>query len=170
MTTLRIQFPDDFGERYLAYKEKLLGQKIESPKKMIPVQNSADMTGKSTAKNLRNADEIYYNQKTAVGDIDGREFRFKPDSSFAKVFSSLWGMIGTPLKRQEVLILADFYEEGQEPDPARRSAETLLINNTAKSIRSALKIGPKVLINNDGNLTLLGKKVKSPKLDQAALN
>ncbi len=170
MDTLHIQFPEDFDERYVAYKAKLLGQKIEPPKKMAPVQNSAEVAEKSTAKSLKNTSEIYYNQKTAVGDINGREFRFKPDSPVAEIFSSLWGMMGTPLKRQDVLIISSFYKEGQDPDPARRSAETLHLTKMAKAIRSALKIAPSELINNDGNLTLLGKKAKSPKLDQARPN
>ncbi len=121
---------------------------------------------KNTDKFEINLDEIFYNNKTAIGDINGREFRFKPDSSTAEVFSSVWGIMNVPAKRQDVLIISGFYEEGQASDPTRRVDETYHINDIAKSIRRTLKINTKKLINNDGNLTLIGKKLKNSKLNQ----
>lgn len=109
--------------------------------------------------------EIYYDQKSGIGEINSRKFKIKPSDSCADVFASLYGTINLPVKREEVLISSNFYEEGQTPDPARRSSETLHINEIAKTIRRILKVDVNTLVNNDGNLTLFGVKIKSPKVN-----
>ncbi len=148
----------DLYERGFVFKIRLKKNRKESAEKLTDLEILDKKLGNTSNR-------IFFNSKTAVGNIDGKEFRFKPESPAAEVFSSVWGMINTPLKRQDILIISGFYQEGEKSDLTRRSDETYHINDIAKSIRRALKIGPKKLINNDGNLTLLGKKLKSPQVN-----
>lgn len=148
--------------------EKRLAEMNSKSEKNTPIQKIEKPLKISVGNSGQN--EIFYNNKTAIGEINGREFRFKPDSPVAEVFSSVWGMINVPLKRQEILVISGFYQEGEKSDPLRRSEETYHINDIAKYIRRVLKVDVKNFINNDGNLTLLGRKLKSPKLNQTAPN
>ncbi len=62
--------------------------------------------------------------------------------------------------RINVLELIHLYEEGEEPVPARKSAETDAINIVTKKIRKVTGITPDQLIINNGNLILLGTEQK----------
>ncbi len=126
-----------------------------------------------TSKSLLSVDsgtkkEVFYNPKTGIGEINFRQFRIKPSDTCFDVFASLYGIINSPLSREEVLILSGFYKEGEKLDPARSKSETLHINEIAKTIRRILKVDVNTLINNDGNLTLIGSKIKPPKVNQTA--
>lgn len=172
MNYLQIQFPEDFEKRYKKYKDQLLHSSTKNTFSKIPSdepKTTAQETETKIQKSEGKLKEIYYNPKTGIGNVDTKQFRIKPSDVCFNVFASLYGTINSPVSRQDVLVDSGFYQEGDAPDPARRSNETLHINEKiAKVIRRILKIDVNTLINNDGNLTLIGSKIKSPKLSQTA--
>jgi len=183
-TLLRIQFPEDFEEQYEKYK-KSLGISKTPDLKPDPAQiRSAEERDRRVERVSASAvskrqkvveraaknepDGILYNPETGVGKIDGRTFKIKPTDPAFPVFAGLYAVMNKPMDRQSVLINSGFYEEGQSPDPARRTSETAHINDIAKTIRRILKVDTTQLINNDGNLTLVGTKLKFPKNNQTS--
>ncbi len=77
--------------------EKRLAEMNSKSEKNTPIQKIEKPLKISVGNSGQN--EIFYNNKTAIGEINGREFRFKPDSPVAEVFSSVWGMINVPVKK-----------------------------------------------------------------------
>jgi len=170
MNYLQIQFPEDFEKRYKKYTDQLLHSSTKNTFSKIPSDEPKITTQKISKPTKPKSDlkEVTYNSKTGVGEVDSRQFRIKPNDACFNVFASLYGMINNPLSREEVLIASNFYQEGEKPDPARSKSETLHINEIAKAIRRILNIDKNTLINNGGTLTLIGSKIKSPKLSQTA--
>lgn len=105
--------------------------------------------------------EISYDPITGGGSINSNTFKLKDGSPEFKVFSQLYTRIGKKLDRRDVLIAIGFYDDNQDPDPARKTSETARINEAAKAIRERTGLDTKQLVQNAGNLTLVAKK--SPK-------
>jgi hypothetical protein len=67
------------------------------------------------------------------------------------------------MERYDVLIQCGFYEDGEHIDPARKTSETSKINALVKNLRDKTLLDTENLVNNSGNLTLVGEKVEEAK-------
>lgn len=119
--------------------------------------------------------EIYYNCQSGIGFVDGKRFKFKDDQPEFKVFSELYKNINKPLFREKVLRLSNFYKEDEGSDisniiligkqkrkKSQYTSATYFINALAKKIRERTGLNINQLVNNNGNLTLVGKRLKNP--------
>jgi len=104
---------------------------------------------------------ISYNEKTGIGRVGSTKFKFKDHKPEYRIFAKLYENINKKLDRYDVLELAHFYEYGEEPDPARKNAETETINTITKEIRKRTGLNTEQLVMNNGNLTLVGTYTKS---------
>lgn len=109
---------------------------------------------------------IDYNQETGIGHAGSKKFKLKSNHPAYEVFKMLYNRINRNISRNDVLVAGRFYEDYQEPDPARKSDETLFINEIAKTIREKTGLNTEQLVNNAGSLTLIGRKQKSTKPSQ----
>lgn len=111
-------------------------------------------------------DKIEYNPITGVGSHGEIEFMFKDGSAEYRLFARLFAGAGKKVSRFDVLELIKFYEDGQDSDPTRKTAETNAINAVTKELRTRIGLTPKQLVLNAGNLTLVSKKAPdSPQTD-----
>lgn len=101
---------------------------------------------------------ISYNEKTGIGHVGSKKFKFKDHKPEYRIFAKLFENMNKKLNRYDVLELAHFYEEGEEPNPARKNAETETINAIAKEIRKRTGLNTEQLVMNNGNLTLVGTR------------
>jgi len=108
-------------------------------------------------KTSSKAQFISYNPESGIGNVGKKEFRFKHDTREHRVFGELCKKIGQKMNRYDVLVAAHFYEDGEDEDAARRSQETEVINEIAKNIRGKTGLTIKQLVQNAGNLTLVGE-------------
>ena len=110
-------------------------------------------------KKVLTNNDISYNEKTGIGRVGEKKFKFKDHQPEYRIFAKLYENINKKLNRYDVLELAHFYEEGEDPDPARKNAETETINEIAKSLRKKTGLNTEQLVMNNGNLTLVGNKI-----------
>ncbi|MDB5260276.1 MAG: hypothetical protein JWN37_507 [Candidatus Nomurabacteria bacterium] len=147
MSELYIQLPDDFGERYEKYLNKALNAK-EKPM-VVPPQESIG----------KDIPVITYDPATGDGQVlGGRKFKFKYDGKEFKLFRELYKNINTVIKRYDVVIAIEIYEDGDKPIEAQRSLDTEKINRAVTKIREKTGLTPEQLSNNDGNLILRAKQ------------
>lgn len=106
--------------------------------------------------------EIEYNPITGKGHHGSKEFTLTDGSAEHHMFSKLYEKINKRISRYEVLELIHFYEEGEDMDPNRSTAETAAINEVAKGLRKKIGLTPAQLVLNAGNLTLVAKKTTKP--------
>jgi len=107
-----------------------------------------------------------YNPETGIGYNGSKKFKLKDGSPEYRVFSRLYANLNKRVHRFDVLELVKFYEDGQDSDPTRKTAETAAINDVAKSLRDKAGLTTEQLVMNNGNLTLLGSKIpNSPQAD-----
>lgn len=137
---LKLEFPDNFAKLASAYRKKMFG-------------DSKSMTGALSA-------EISYDSTAGDGAVNGVPFKLKDGSPEYVVFRQLYSRIGKKIERDEVLRLAGFYKDYQEPDPARRISEGETINEVAKNLRKKTGLNTKQLVLNNGNLTLKGRRLR----------
>ena len=122
----------------------------------------------------KTAPNIYYNKQTGVGIVDEKKFKFKNRQPEFNVFGELYEKMGQPVRRKEVLALAD-YDDEDKPDIAgdlfkdtrmkksgSSTTATYFINELAKKIRSRTGLTPEYLVVSDGDLTLSGNKLEKP--------
>lgn len=116
--------------------------------------------------------EIYYNCQSGIGFINGKRFKFKDDQLEYKVFPELYKNINLKVLRKKVIDLMGFTESKEflNSDDNKgnkfivKQNATYRINELAKKIRKRTELNTNQLVNNNGNLTLVGKKLKtSPK-------
>ncbi len=132
---LYIDFPSDFEERYEEYKEGILGVTSIQEKEV----------------------NVSYNHVTGIGYINSKKFRFTDGTSEYRIFEKLYKSINCKVSRYDVLEAIKFYEDGEDIDPARKTAETEAINKVAKSLRSKTGLNTEHLVVNNGNMTLVGE-------------
>ena len=142
MVDLYITLPNNFDELFKKYKQELLGS-----------QSSVNSKIKTNI-------EISYNEVTGRGHAV-KEFSFKDNTSEFRVFKLLYENINNKITRYDILVTAHFYEEGEDIDKERKSQETFKINEIVKNIRTKTGLDTKQLVNNNGNLTLLGRKAEN---------
>ena len=104
---------------------------------------------------------IQYNPQSGAGFVNEKHFKFKDHQPEYRIFGMLWEKINKKIRRYDVLVAAHFYEDGEELDPDRRGAETLKINEIVTKMRKRTGLTTDQLANNNGNLTLIGKRNKS---------
>jgi len=113
---------------------------------------------------------IYYDAHTGIGFVNGERFKFKDDQSDFFVFPELYERIGKTLERKKVLELSNYSKTGNEnlsdlnnKNPKRKPpsyiSETYFINELVKKIRKMTGLNTNQLVNNNGNLTLVGEKL-----------
>lgn len=86
--------------------------------------------------------EIEYNPTTGIGYHGSMEFKLMDGSAEHRMFSKLYEKINTRISRYEVLELIRFYEDGEDMDPTRRTAETAAINEVTKDLRKKIGLTP----------------------------
>lgn len=113
---------------------------------------------------------ISYNENTGIGLVNGVRFKFKDDQAEFFVFPKLFERIGETLERETVLRLSHYQkEDGVDlksvlliKNPKRKTSsyisETYFINELVKKIRKMTGLNTDQLVNNNGNLTLIGEK------------
>lgn len=102
--------------------------------------------------------EIYY-QAAGIGVVNGKNFKIKTDTK-RNLFAKLYEQINRPINRFKVLILIGYYNENEKPNPAYKTNETYEINRIVKQLRNDVSLTTDQLVNNDGNLTLMGTKIE----------
>jgi hypothetical protein len=101
---------------------------------------------------------ISFNKNTGQGLVDGREFRLGVKTPEYRVFRKLFDVINESITRTDVLVIAGAYEEDEEISSGSRSVDTMTINEIAKNIRKRTGLDTKHLSQNQGTLTLSGRK------------
>jgi hypothetical protein len=151
--------------------ERALEKGLEKEALKDEIASEIKLAGKYRGVESPTQPVIEYNDVTGKGSVDSvrgqKEFTFKDGSPEYKVFKMLYAKLrkkSGKLERLDVLVAGGFYEDHQqELDPARKTAETALINDIAKNIREKTGLNTKELVMNNGNLTLLAtKKGKTP--------
>lgn len=121
-----------------------------------------EQLGKLTDKFVKNRNknyaEIYY-QKAGIGTINRSDFKLHTKEK-RRVFEELYLHMSEPIPRQRVLKLIGFYDEDEIPNTAYRANETYKINQLVKELRGDTGLNPRQLVNNNGDLTLIGKRVE----------
>jgi hypothetical protein len=126
---------------------------LEEVRKIQPVHAVKEIVSTSANEKLP---AIEYNTQTGMGRVNNKKFKFKDGTSEYRLFSLLYENIGKKVGRYEVLLATQFYEDGENQDIARKAAETTNINDVMKTMREKTGLTPDELVNNNGNITLLG--------------
>ena len=94
---------------------------------------------------------IYYNPITGKGWVKGKIFTFKDHQPEFLLFEKLYKNINTTIKRNEVLNIT-----GTSPNI---KMTTFYINDLVKKIRMRTQLNTQELVQNNGNITLVGQKL-----------
>jgi len=114
--------------------------------------------------------EIHYNSKTGIGFIGLKRFKFKDNQTEYKVFPELYKNINRKVLRKKLLDLIGFTESKELSNQydskgnklIGKQSATYKINELVKKIRKRTGLNTNQLVNNNGNLILVGKKLKIP--------
>lgn len=114
--------------------------------------------------------EVYYNDKTGVGYVNGEKFKFKNNQPEFVVFREMYEDVNNPIPRKKVLELAGCKEEAA-PDygilKRNNAIPTYFINRLAKKMRKRTGLNTDGIVNNNGELTLVATKLETvPNLPQ----
>mgnify|MGYP001563261385 CR=1 FL=1 len=101
--------------------------------------------------------EIYYNNKTGVGYVENKRFLFKNHQPEFFVFREMYRKIKSPVPKEKVLSLASKSENYHNPEGS--DIITYFINDLSKKMRKRTGLNKDQISNNNGCLTLVGKKV-----------
>lgn len=137
---------------------KFMNFKIEIDRKKVAAflekqSHSGIPDIKDTVPEVRDF-EIYYSDKTGIGYVNGKRFKFKNNQPEFFVFAELYNNFGESMERKRVLILSKHEETNSD-------METYFINELAKKIRTRTGLNIDGLVLNNGCLTLTGIKLKS---------
>lgn len=113
---------------------------------------------KTAENNTESIAKVYY-QEAGIGTINGEDFKLHTKIK-RNVFGELYKHINKEVSRQKILILIGYYKEDEKPNPGYKSVETYKISQFVKELRENTGLNTKQLVNNGGNLTLIGKKAK----------
>lgn len=114
--------------------------------------------------------EIYYQKEAGIGTINGQDFKLHTELK-CRVFGELYDNLNKRVSRQKILELADFDTNAmeikmtvlkgtQKKKPSIYTSETYFIRDLVKELRKNISLTPKQLVNNGGNLTLIGEKAE----------
>lgn len=122
-----------------------------------------------------NLTQIYYDEQTAIGYSNGKEFRLKIGTPECGLFEKAYRKMNQRLDRQEVVDTLVKYPKYSNlkralevtKEEERRVQETGAINETIKTIRKKVRLTPSQLVQNGGTVTLVAKKITTiPKIPQ----
>lgn len=113
---------------------------------------------------------IYYNPETGIGYAYGKRFKLKNDQSDFLIFSKMYESINKSVPRTEVLEIIGYEETavkdrltaGSKQKTSSQVMATYKINEVAKKMRSMTGLNTDQIVNNNGDLTLVGEKLLSP--------
>ena len=108
---------------------------------------------------FKNSTQIFYQLAAGIGEYNGKDFKLKTEPKRI-LFSELYKQINNTVGRYQVLEIIGFYDKNEKPNPANKTNETYEINKIVKELRKDIGLDTKQLVNNSGNLTLLGRKVE----------
>lgn len=116
------------------------------------------------------SDGIYYNPDTGIGYAYGKRFKFKNDQPDFIIFSKMYENINKPVPRTEVLEVIGYEETavrdrltaGSKQKTSSQVMATYKINEVAKKMRSMTGLNTDQIVNNNGDLTLVGERLPSP--------
>ena len=116
--------------------------------------------------------QIYYDKNTGIGYINDRRFKFKNNQPEFFIFAEMYKHINKPLSRNKVLELAkyknnksaalEYLTKNTKRKINSNTGITYFINNLAKKMRKRTNLNTDHIANNNGDLTLSGKKTKNP--------
>jgi len=155
---LKINQPK-FDELYQDYEKHF------SHIKTNPNHEKEKREGSLSKTQIKPEAEIHYNKNTGIGYANGKRFIFKNHQPEFVVFSHLYLNINHPITKKEILKFCQYDEnrpitsEGQSYHYAKGA---YFINNLAKKIRKRTGLTPDQVALNNGDLTLVGKKLKRP--------
>lgn len=107
---------------------------------------------KENIKKFNSKSGIYYNSITGKGWFKDKDFTFKDHQPEFRLFKELYGHIGETIKRFDVLIIMGKTE-------GTKNSQTNEINELVKKIRARTQLNTKELVQNNGNITLVGQKL-----------
>lgn len=135
-----------------------------------PLQSSTNK--KDDIKQISVLTEIYYNKQTGIGYAHTKRFKFKNDQEEFSVFAKMYDRINKPISRIQVLKLSGYQEEksggldrlanNSKRKPSIHTSATYFINDLAKKMRERTGLNTDQIVNNNGELTLVGRKLKNP--------
>lgn len=116
------------------------------------------------------SDGVYYNPETGIGYAYGKRFKFKNDQPDFLIFSKMYENINKPVPRSEVLEIIGYKETtdkdrlttGSKQKTNSQVIATYKINEVAKKMRGMTELNTDQIVNNNGDLTLVGEKLSSP--------
>lgn len=148
MSDLFLKLPNDFLKRYEKYRASFeVSQSEKEEKKTDEIELKNDLP------------VVIYDTSTGLGSVlNGKDFKFKYNSKEFRLFRELHNNINTMVKRYDVVVAIELYEDGDKEKPERRSLDTEAISRTANKIREKTGLTTDQLVNNDGNLVLKAKK------------
>ncbi len=144
----------DIKDHIESFEEKL-AESISNTRKPTSVENIPTIVNEELPK-------IKYNSQTGVGQVNNKKFKFKDHQPEYRVFKLLYERMNKKVLRYEILLATHFYEDGEDQNPARKISETNDINEVTKKIREKTGLNTEQLVNNNGNLTLVGFKIENP--------
>ena len=101
--------------------------------------------------------KVYYDEATGTGEVNGEKFRLKKGSKDELLFTALCENIDKAVPRINILRIISFYRpDEKQPQEHRRKDETYSINEIIKSLRRKTGLTTKMLVNNNGDITLKG--------------
>lgn len=162
-----------FDELYKKYKKREKYEERKKDRVRSEIQkNVEDIIGalrKPKEARAEKAVNISYNTKTGVGYANKR-FKFKNDQKEFSVFAEMYNKVNEPISRQRILELSGYKETGVEGlellsnnpkrKPAIHTTATYLINELAKKMRKRTGLNKDQIVNNNGELTLVGTKTE----------
>jgi len=155
--------PIDLFDRTVNPQQYQIGQneKIINELKKINIVNEQGQKESNKSINTQTepntTPKVIYNNKTGVGFIGKKQFKFKNHQPEFFVFGEMYEKIENPILRKEVLQISSKSKNYKES--TRHDTETYFINNLASKMRKRTGLNATQIVNNNGDLTLVGKKV-----------
>lgn len=113
------------------------------------------LQNKLEPRSIKTVADIFYYQKPGIGWVSGLQFKFKDHTEEYRIFEELYAHLNDRVERKRVLDLSD-HKQGTNPSD--------YVNDLVKEIRKKTKLTTTQLVNNNGNLTLVGNKLNEPPL------
>lgn len=118
-------------------------------------ENNLPSIKKEYEHNPKGIQFISYNDQTGTGQAR-KKFKLKLDQSEHKVFSELYKNINYKVSRESILVLIGHHKEGEIVNKPSKKSGTYAITSLVKALREKTGLNPDELVQNGGNLILMG--------------